>query len=103
MTENGFDLTFTRPVDTTLASQPGNYQLQRYYYEYHEAYGSDRMDVANVNVKAVDISADGKTVSLTLPELKAGYVYDLTIQPMKCEKGAVLKNNRLFYTANNVL
>ncbi len=103
ITKNGFDLTFTRPVDKALASLPENYQFQRYYYEYHAAYGSDQMDITNVNVEAVNISADGKKVSLTLPELKQGYVYDLTIQPMKCEKGVVLKNNRLFYTANDVL
>lgn len=103
ITQNGFDLTFTRPVDKAIASNPENYQFQRYYYEYHEAYGSDRMDITQVNVKRVDISDDGKKVSLILSEMVPGYVYDLTIHHLKSKKGLVLINNRLFYTANNVI
>ena len=103
ITPNGFDLTFTRPVDEALASHPENYQFQRYYYAYHEDYGSDRMDITKVDVKTVDISEDGKKVSLTLSEMIPGYVYDLTIQNLKSKKGVALKNSRLFYTANHVL
>ncbi len=103
ITKNGFDLTFTRPVDKSLAGNPENYQLQRYYYEYHIDYGSDRMDMTDLNVKAINISEDGKTVSLTLSEILPGFVYDLAIQNVKSEKGVILKNNRLFYNANQVL
>lgn len=102
VTPTGYDLTFTRPVDRELANNPATYQFERYYYEYHMEYGSDRFDLTEVPVKQVAISKDGKKVSLTLADMKPGYVYDLTIQDLKCEKGVLLKNNHLFYTLNNL-
>lgn len=69
ITPNGFDLTFTRPVDETLATHADTYQFQWYYYEYHEAYVLIVwMDITKVNVKIVDISDDGKKVSLIYPK-----------------------------------
>ncbi len=102
VTPTGFNLTFTRPVDPQLAARAENYTFQRYYYEYHQAYGSKQFDVQPVPVEQVDVSDDGKTVSLRLAEMKPGYVYDLQIDSLACTQGAVLKNRRLFYTLNNV-
>ena len=102
VTPQGFDFTFTRPVDTRAATNPANYHFQRYYYEYHQKYGSPQMDVAPVPIEDVHISEDGKKVSVTLSELKSGYVYDVQLDSLKSEEGVLLKNNRLFYTLNNL-
>ena len=102
VTPQGFDLTFTRPVDQAVAEQLGNYHVQRYYYAYHSDYGSPQMDVTMVPVKSVSVSDDGKRVSLILPEMRKGYVYDLTITDMASEEGVELVNNRLFYTLNSL-
>ncbi|MDX1637426.1 MAG: hypothetical protein R3281_05625 [Balneolaceae bacterium] len=60
ITEAGFKLTFTKPFDPIAAKNPNNYQFQRYYYKYHQAYGSDRYDVESVPVKEVVLSSDQK-------------------------------------------
>jgi WD40 repeat protein len=99
---NGFDLTFTRPVKQELAARADNYKFQRYYYKYHSDYGSPRMDEQPVGVRNVQISEDGKTVSLELDEMIPGYVYDLEIDTLASEKGARLDNRRIFYTLNNL-
>jgi hypothetical protein len=99
---NGFDLTFTRPVNQELAARAENYKFQRYYYKYHSDYGSPRMDEQPVGVRNVQISEDGKTVSLELDEMIPGYVYDLEIDTLASEKGARLDNRRIFYTLNNL-
>ena len=98
----GFDLTFTRPVDRTAATDPATYYVQRYYYEYHQAYGSPQMDMVPVPVQAVTVSDDGTQVALTLPALQPGYVYDVQITGLQSEQGVPLINNRLFYTLNNL-
>jgi len=101
-TPQGFDLTFTRPVNRDLAENPANYQFTRYYYEYHQEYGSPRMDEQSVPVKDIRISDDGKKVSLVLTDMVPGYVYDLQIDSLSSTEGVVLQNRRLFYTLNNL-
>ncbi|MEM6840838.1 MAG: hypothetical protein AAF632_01325 [Bacteroidota bacterium] len=98
----GFKLTFTRPVDRKMAEKPDNYQFSRYYYAYHQKYGSPRMDEQPVAVKQVQISEDGKEVLLTLAEMIPGYVYDLQIGQLSSMEGVNLKNRRLFYTLNEL-
>lgn len=102
ITPQGFDLTFTRPVDRSLAERVANYQFSRYYYEYHQEYGSPRMDEQSVAVQDVQISEDGKKVSLILADMVPNYVYDLQIDSLASVEGVALKNKRLFYTLNNL-
>jgi hypothetical protein len=102
VTPKGFDLTFTRPVNPELATNPKNYQFNRYYYKYHIEYGSPRTDEQPVTVEHIAISEGGKKVSLELEEMVEGYVYDLQIDSLLSEEGILLKNNRMFYTLNNL-
>ncbi|MEM8969330.1 MAG: hypothetical protein AAGE93_23130, partial [Bacteroidota bacterium] len=102
VTPQGFKLTFTRPVDRNMAEKPDNYQFSRYYYAYHQEYGSPRMDEQPVAVKQVQVSEDGKEVLLTLAEMIPGYVYDLQIGQLASTEGIELKNKRLFYTLNEL-
>ncbi len=101
-TPQGFKLTFTRPVDRSMAENASNYQFTHYYYAYHQEYGSPRMDEQTVAVKQVQISEDGKEVTLTLDKMTPGYVYDLQIGQLNSVEGVALKNNRLFYTLNEL-
>ena len=99
---DGFELEFTRPLADTLASDPGQYLFEHYYYEYHRSYGSDRFDVDTIPVSQVAISADRRRVTLQLPQLKAGYIYDLTLPELRSKQGVLLQNRRLFYTLNQI-
>ena len=100
LTEDGFELTFTRPMDREALAKAETYQFTRFYYEYHQAYGSNRFDVASVSVTEIEVSADGKTVGLTLPEQLPGYVYKLTLDGLSDENGAPVLNPNLYYTLN---
>lgn len=103
LTDQGFDLTFTQPLDDSTALNPGNYKFQRYYYEYHEKYGSSRMDVSAVVVTDVTLSGDRKKVSLTLDGLQPGYVYQLNLGEIKTQSGDSLDNHLICYTLKNLL
>ena len=102
LTDNGFELTFTRPLRAATARADSAYQFARYYYEYHQAYGSERMDVQPVDVAAAEVSSDRHRMSLTLPELKAGYVYQLDLNGLQAEDGTDLAHGALYYTLNRL-
>jgi hypothetical protein len=100
LTSQGFDLTFTHPVDKSVAAMAQNYQFKRYYYTYHKEYGSKQMDMQPVKVTDVQISADGKKVSLRLAEMKPGYVYEMQVQGIRSQSQLGLLNNTVYYTLN---
>lgn len=103
LTEEGFKLTFTRPLADSVGNDPEDYQFTRYYYEYHQKYGSDRMDTQPVPVTSVKVSRNRKEVFLQLEELVPGYVYDLQVDSLTSNNGIPLENRRVFYTLNNTL
>jgi hypothetical protein len=101
LTPEGFDLTFTQPVDASAAN-PENYTFRHYYYEYHSRYGSDQYDVQQVAVTGVKVSADGKKVSLKLAALKPGYVYELKLGDIRTPAGKPVANKIICYTLNKL-
>ena len=101
LTPEGFDLTFTQPVDAG-AADPHNYRFRHYYYAYHARYGSDQYDVQQVPVREVKVSADGRKVSLKLAALKPGYVYELSLGDIRTPAGKRLANKIICYTLNKL-
>lgn len=102
LTKTGFDLTFTQPLDPTIALKPENYQTKRFYYEYHLAYGSKKFDEQPVAIKSVKLSPDGKTVSLELAELKPGYLYEMNLNGGTSKAGKSPLSRLICYTLNRL-
>ena len=103
LTAQGFDLTFTQPLDDPSALNPDNYKFRRYYYEYHKNYGSARMDEKAVTVTGIKISGDHRKVSLILDSLQQGYVYQLNVGDIKTRSGDSLENKIICYTVKNLV
>lgn len=102
LTRTGFDLTFTLPLNEEIAKDPANYAFKRYYYEYHQAYGSKQFDVQEIPVKSIKLSPDRKKVSIELADMKAGYVYELRAGNLKTDDEKSLFNNLICYTLNKL-
>lgn len=102
LTEKGFDLVFTQPMDKSTAMDIKNYAFRHYFYEYHSKYGSDQFDVQDIPVTDIQISDDLKMVSLTLSSLKPGYVYELNLGDIKTANGEELNNKVICYTLNKL-
>jgi hypothetical protein len=74
-TKAGITLTFTAPLDTAAATDPQNWSVERWNYQWTGAYGSKDISVADstktgkdlVLPDAITISADKKSVSLAIP------------------------------------
>lgn len=109
ITAGGFDVSFTQPVDETIAADTANYSLHHYYYDYYKKDASEpvdksiQMDLQKVPIETLTISRDGKRVSLTLPEVKRGYIYELKLKNFKSTKGRSLSNDMICYTVNALI
>ncbi|MGC1244451.1 MAG: hypothetical protein WA874_22880 [Chryseosolibacter sp.] len=108
LTETGFDLTFTQPVDPEAAKHTDNYQFRHYRYDYYKKDESEpvdkaiQLDVKDVKVTEIAISADGKKVSLSLDVMKPGMIYELKLNNFRSETGRALDNALICYTVNQL-
>jgi len=102
LTRDGFDVRFTRPVDRSAAATPANWSLSHYHYLYRQAYGSPQQDITPVKVAAATVSADGRTVRLKLPELRAGKIYELHHANLRATDGTAPLHTAAYYTLNRV-
>jgi glucose/arabinose dehydrogenase len=103
LTRNGFEITFTRPVDAAIASQPTNWRVKRYSYDYHAAYGSKQHDLEEAEVLTVHLSPDRLRVSLGFGDLIAWRIYEMRLDALKAEDGTAIANPLVCYTLNRLL
>ncbi len=102
LTAMGFDLRFTRPVDPASVGDASALAVQSYFYNYHENYGSPKMDLRDVAVSAVELQDDGRTVSVTLAELEPWRIYDFRLSGVRSVDGHPLVNEWIVYTLNRL-
>jgi glucose/arabinose dehydrogenase len=108
LTSSGFDLTFTQQLDKTSASDTAKYKMRRYRYEYKKKdinEGIDeapQVDVKEIQLRGINVSNDGKRVSLSLSDLQPGFIYELSLGEIKSSDGQMLQNRLICYTLNRL-
>ncbi len=98
VTEVGFRLTFTAPVDERSALDPDTWALRRFTYELHSDYGSDEMDDWELDLADVSVSADGTLIELSVDSLREGYVHELIAEGLRDTEGRPLLHPEAWYT-----
>jgi hypothetical protein len=106
---DGFDLTFTEPVDVASANKPDSYDVSQFTYEYHKRYGSEEMDhdgkknsSTAIAIKQVVVSPDKTKVRLVLAGLRPGYVTTIRCLDAQNSGGELLRNDTFYYTLNQI-
>lgn len=99
---DGFQLTFTRPVDPVTAGKPASYRFKRYTYQYHSTYGSDEIQPSELTVRSAKISNDGFTVDLVVDGLKRHFVHELDASGVRDALGKPLLHANAYYTLNRL-
>jgi hypothetical protein len=99
---DGFELTFTQPVDPTTAGDVKSYSMTSYTYIFQAAYGSPEVDQASPTIKSATVAADNKSVRLVVEGLKAGNIHELTAAGLKSVEGLPLLHKEAFYTLNRI-
>lgn len=102
LTTDGFDITYTKPVDAKTAADLDGIHLKHWGYMYHAKYGSPKVDDTGVKATRATVSADGKTVSVKLPTLVKHRVYAITLTSITSADGDKLTNKTAYYTLNRL-
>ena len=101
-TIDGFDLEFTQAVDEKSAEALESYSVEAWTYIYREQYGSPEVDKVYPAVVRIDVSEDGRTVSLAIPERIKGHVHMLELPGLKSNEGEPLLHPIAYYTLNEI-
>jgi azurin len=76
--ENGVQVTFTQPVERSVAEQVSNHFAQAWNYRYSASYGSPEFSPRHpgakghdpVRITAAHVAADGRTLFLEIPDIQ---------------------------------
>jgi len=99
---DGFELTFTKPVDPAVAAKPESYVLKTFTYIYQAAYGSPEVDATTPTITRVELGKDGKSVRLHVDGLQQGHIHDLNVSAMRSSAGESLLHPQAYYTLNYI-
>ncbi|MFT5301820.1 MAG: hypothetical protein ACI87E_002047 [Mariniblastus sp.] len=97
---DGFELTFTKPVDPATAGNLASYTMPTYTYIYQESYGSPEVDHVDCTITKAVVAADGLSVRLHVDKLHEGHVHELHLDGVKSAEGKPLWHPVGYYTLN---
>ena len=99
---DGFELTFTQPIDRVTASDPASYRMSSYTYDYHAAYGCEELDTKQLKITGATVSDDGLRVRLVVDNLRATFVHELHLPGVRNKAGQPLLHSVGYYTLNKI-
>ncbi len=99
---DGFELTFTQPIDSTTASDVKSYSMREFTYAYREEYGGDEVSEIIPKITAAKVAEDGKSVRLTISPLTKGHIHELHLDGVKNTEGQTLLHKVGYYTLNEI-
>jgi hypothetical protein len=102
LTKEGFDLTFTKPLEPAGGERLAAYALQSFTHNYWSTYGSPEVDRRAEKVQAVKLSGDRRKVSLAVTGFRPGRVYELHLDGVKSADGDDVLHPEGYYTLNDL-
>ncbi|WP_326993365.1 hypothetical protein [Chitinophaga sp. 212800010-3] len=100
---DGFEITFTLPVDKKYAEDIASYNVESFIYKYHPVYGSPTVNTEKLNIKGVQVSPDGMKVRLVIDGLRQYYIHKLSLNGIRTTENAYsLVHPDVYYTLNNI-
>jgi len=97
---DGFEITFTEPVDLSSVKNPTSYAIGNFNYQYHHNYGSPVINQGSCPVKAIEVSPDRLKVRLVVDSLKAGYIHEIKTEGVLSAQRNTLLHHVAYYTLN---
>ena len=100
--KDGFLVTFTKPVDRSIASSTDAYTVTTYTHNYAAGYGSPEVDHTTPEVIRAVPSADGLSVMVHLDKTTEGHIHDFDLAGMVSRDGERLLHTKAYYTVNEI-
>lgn len=100
---DGFELTFTKPVDPETAGNPDSYAITGFTYKYHSTYGSDIINQEPAPVTHVQVADDRLSARLVVDNIREGYIHEIKAEGVTEEAtGYPLLHSVGYYTMKNI-
>ena len=99
---DGFEVSFTEPVDQATAKNPDSYKMREYTWEWRQAYGGPEVDEVIPKIQVLSVTPDGKSVRLKIDPMTKGEVHELTLSGVKNTDGKPLLHSSAYYTLNEI-
>ncbi len=100
-TKDGFVLSFTQPIAKETLQNPATFAVKQWTYIATGNYGGPKIDPHDLTVTKAVASADGKSVELTIPDRKVGYVVHIQTDPVSAQ-GKAIWSGEVWYTLNRI-
>ena len=101
VTPEGFELSFTEPVDAATAGNPKSYTCETYTYLYRAEYGSPEVDQTKPEISSITVAPDGRSARLVVAR-QLGHIHELKLPGVKNRAGANLLHPVAYYTLNEI-
>ncbi|HIG26841.1 MAG TPA: hypothetical protein EYQ50_03230 [Verrucomicrobiales bacterium] len=95
---DGFNLTFTHPVDRDSTTDLSAYLLKTYTYIFQETYGSPEVDHSEPKIIAAELAKDGRSLRLRIDGLQIGHVHELHLPGLRSQQNLPLLHSAAYYT-----
>lgn len=79
-----------------------SYVISTFTHPYHAGYGGPEIEKQKPEVKSVTLADDGLSATITVDELKQGFVYEFDLAPVRSRDGDTLLHRNAYYTVNEV-
>jgi glucose/arabinose dehydrogenase len=99
---DGFELTFTQPLDAKSAGEVASYSMRAFTYAYREDYGGPEIDEVLPKIESATVAADGRSVRLKVAPLTQGHVHELHLDGVRNDQGQALLHAVGYYTLNEI-
>jgi hypothetical protein len=99
---DGFELTFTQPVDAKTAGNVASYTAREFTYAYREEYGGGEVDDVIPKITKATVGAGGKSVRLTFDKLTQGHIHELHLDGVRSADGKPVLHPIGYYTLNEI-
>jgi glucose/arabinose dehydrogenase len=99
---DGFELTFTKPIDPVSAGKVDSYTMKTFTYIYRAEYGSPEVDQTKPTITKVEVGKDGKSARLYVDRLQEGHIHDLALTGVRSSEGQPLLHPQAYYTLNYI-
>lgn len=100
---DGFEVTFTKPIDPETANDLSSYEISSFIYKYYPVYGSPMVDPARGNIKGVKVSEDGLKLRFVVENLRKNYIHHLALFGIRsAEESHPLLHSSAYYTLKQI-
>jgi glucose/arabinose dehydrogenase len=99
---DGFEVFFTKEVDSASAINPSSWSLSHFIYKYHNIYGSPLVEEGGNPLKAILLSPDRKSVRLIMDSLTQFHIHEIKAEGLLSTEGEELLHRAGYYTLNEM-